>query len=232
MAHDPSRPGPPRPSPPAATIPRGWDPQEPPGSGFANAAAAQHGLKQLLAAHTQTRLSPLLPWELKRIPASPPVRLPATATQEQTPPKLREQKTLSPPTTSTSRMTQGETPMNNQAVCLASCASLMQWAGNLLQGSQAPTASEPKPQGSARLTWTKASNRGPLSHLRRANDLAQWATSPDVRPGTWGSRSAAKRWNTCVCWKPSLPSGQREPRVHPRGSTDCPGSHPAIPASP
>lgn len=169
---------------------------------------ARHGLEQLLAAHTQTRLSPLLPWELRADSSLATHLAPCDSHPRiQTPPKLREQKTPSPPTTSTSRMTQEESPMNNQAVCLASCASLMQGAGNLLQGSQVPTASEPKPQGSARLTWTKASNRGPLSHLRRANDLAQWATSPDVRPGTWGSRSAAKRWNTCVCWKPSLPSG-------------------------
>ena len=58
------------------------------------------------------------------------------------------------------------------------------------------------------LTWTKASNRGRLSHLRKAKDLVQRATSLDVMLGVWGSKSAARRWNTRVWWKPSLPWGQ------------------------
>lgn len=57
----------------------------------------------------------------------------------------------------------------------------------------------------------KASNRGRLSHLRKAKDLVQRATSLDVRLGVRGSRSAARRWNTCVWWKPSLPAGQSRP---------------------
>lgn len=47
-------------------------------------------------------------------------------------------------------------------------------------------------------TCAKASNKGKLSHLRKAKDLAQRAISPGVRLGTQGSRSAAKRWNTWV----------------------------------
>lgn len=74
------------------------------------------------------------------------------------------------------------------------------------------------------LTWAKASNRGRLSHLRKAKDLAQRATSPGVRLGTWGSRSAAKRWNTCVWWKPSLPEGQSGPRRLPGGPAHRPAA--------
>lgn len=54
----------------------------------------------------------------------------------------------------------------------------------------------PRTQVFTLLTWAKASNRGRLSHLRKAKDLAQRATSPDVSLGTWGSRSVARRWNT------------------------------------
>lgn len=105
-------------------------------------------------------------------------------------------------------MTQEGTPY--QVARLASCGSLMEGAGNsLLEGVGPIGLFQPRPQGSAWLTWTKASNRGPLSHLRRAKDLAQWATSLEVSLGVSGSRSAARRWNTWVCWKPSLPSGQR-----------------------
>ena len=38
--------------------------------------------------------------------------------------------------------------------------------------------------------------------------MVQQATSLDVMLGVWGSKSAARRWNTWVWWKPSLPWGQ------------------------
>ena len=78
----------------------------------------------------------------------------------------------------------------------------------LKQGVRHRRPSKPGLRSAPQLTWAKASNRGRLSHLRKAKDLVQRATSLDVRLGVWGNRSAAKRWNTCVWWKPSLPWGQ------------------------